>query len=97
MLYIRFDTQQPAGVMQFAENVPIVGAFHYHAAVDGIGVLFVLLTSLISLLSIVFILVRRLHESSILAVMMVSKIMKKVTNQTLLAVKMTSKTKKRAM
>lgn len=71
MLYIRFDTQQPAGVMQFAESFPIVGAFHYHAAVDGIGVLFVLLTSLISLLSIVFILVRRLHESSILAVMMV--------------------------
>jgi NADH-quinone oxidoreductase subunit M len=69
-LYLKFDIHQPAGVMQFAENFPILGAFHYHAAVDGIGVMFVLLTSVISLLSVAFIVVRRLHESSILAVMM---------------------------
>lgn len=69
-LYKQFDVHQPAGVMQFAENAQIWGAFHYHAAVDGISVMFVLLTSLISLLSVAFILVRRLHESSVLAVMM---------------------------
>ncbi len=69
-LYLRFDHSQPAGVMQFAEHIPLIGALHYHAAVDGIGVLFLLLTSLLSLLSVAFILVRKLHESSILAVMM---------------------------
>ncbi len=56
--------------MQFAESFQILGAFHYHAAVDGIGVMFVLLTSVVSLLSVAFIVVRRLHESSVLAVMM---------------------------
>lgn len=69
-LYRQFDIHQPAGVMQFAESFQILGAFHYHAAVDGIGVMFVLLTSVVSLLSVAFILVRRLHESSVLAVMM---------------------------
>lgn len=69
-LYAKFDVSQAPGVMQFAEDVQIFGAFHYHAAVDGIGVMFVLLTSLISLLSVAFIVVRRLHESSVLAVMM---------------------------
>ncbi|MGB3915947.1 MULTISPECIES: complex I subunit 4 family protein [Thiothrix] len=69
-LYAEFDVHQPAGVMQFAESVQILGAFHYHAAVDGISVMFVLLTSLISLLSVAFILVMRLHESLMLAVMM---------------------------
>jgi NADH-quinone oxidoreductase subunit M len=69
-LYARFDSHQAAGVMQFAEHVPLLGAFHYHAAVDGIGVLFVLLSSLLGLLSVVFILIRKLHESSILSIMM---------------------------
>ena len=69
-LYLQFDVHQPAGVMQFAESAQILGAFHYHAAVDGISVMFVLLTSLVSLLSVAFILVLRLHESAILAVMM---------------------------
>ena len=69
-LYLRFDSHQPAGVMQFAEQFPILGAFHYHAAVDGMGVLFILLSSLLGLLSVAYIVVRKLHESSILAAMM---------------------------
>jgi NADH-quinone oxidoreductase subunit M len=69
-LYARFDSHQPAGVMQFAEQFQILGAFHYHVAVDGIGVLFLLLTSILGLLSVVFILVRKLHESAVLAAMM---------------------------
>jgi NADH-quinone oxidoreductase subunit M len=69
-LYLQFDRSQPAGVMQFAEHIPLLGAFHYHAAVDGIGVLFLFLTSLLGLLNVMFILIRKLHESSILAVMM---------------------------
>ncbi len=69
-LYMAFDTSQPAGVMQFAESFRILGAFHYHAAVDGIGVLFVLLATVLSSLCVAFIVVRRLHESSVLAVIM---------------------------
>ncbi len=69
-LYLQFDSHAPAGVMQFAENFPLIGAFHYHAAVDGMGVLFVLLAGLLGLLSVAFILIRQLHESAILAAMM---------------------------
>lgn len=70
-LYWQFDPHQPAGVMQFAERLPLLGAFHYHAAVDGISVLFVLLTTVVNLLSVAFVLVRQLHQSSMLAVMMI--------------------------
>ncbi len=69
-LYFSFDNTQPAGVMQFAEHQPLFGAFHYHAAVDGMSVLFVLLTALLSFLGVVFILFRQLHATSVLAVMM---------------------------
>lgn len=69
-LYVQFDTSQPAGVMQFAEDIKILGAFHYHVGVDGISVLFVLLTTVVNLLNVAFILVRRLHGTSMLAVSM---------------------------
>ena len=69
-LYAHFDTHVAAGVMQFAEHVPLFGALDYHVAVDGMGVLFLLLSSLLGLLCVAFILVRKLHETSILAVMM---------------------------
>ncbi len=69
-LYLRFDSHQVAGVMQFAEHIPLIGAWHYHAAVDGISVLFILLTGVLGLLAVAYILARKLHESSILAVMM---------------------------
>lgn len=70
-LYLQFDASQPAGVMQFAENIRVLGAFRYHVAVDGISVLFVLLTAVINLLNVTFVLVRRLHTTSMLAVMMI--------------------------
>ncbi|MBU0655769.1 MAG: NADH-quinone oxidoreductase subunit L [Gammaproteobacteria bacterium] len=69
-LYVQFDLHQTAGVMQFATDIPILGAFHYHVGVDGISVMFVLLAAVVNLLSVAFILVRRLHETSVLAVMM---------------------------
>ncbi|MEB4591318.1 proton-conducting transporter membrane subunit [Candidatus Thiothrix sp. Deng01] len=72
-LYLQFDLHQPAGVMQFAESFPLLGAFHYHAAVDGVSVMFVLLTVVINLLNVAFTLVRRLHQTSLLAVMMVTQ------------------------
>ena len=67
-LYTQFDPHITA--MQFVERVPLLGALDYHVAVDGMSVLFLLLTSLLSLLCVAFILVRKLHETSILAVMM---------------------------
>lgn len=69
-LYLNFDSQQAAGVMQFAEYVPIWAALQYHMAVDGMSVLFILLITLLGFLCVVFILFRRLHSSSVLAVMM---------------------------
>lgn len=72
-LYLGFDTTQPYGVMQFAEHVPLLGAIHYHAAVDGMSVLFVLLTSLIGFLGVVFIVFRNLQHSSVLALMMITQ------------------------
>ncbi len=68
-LYLGFDSSLPVGVMQYAETVPLWGAFHYHTAVDGMSVLFVLLTALLGFLCVVFILLRKLHGSSVLAVM----------------------------
>ena len=51
-LYRRFDPVQPA--MQFAEWGKLPGGFGYHAAADGVTVLFVLLTALITLLVAVY-------------------------------------------
>ncbi|MFZ1570915.1 MAG: NADH-quinone oxidoreductase subunit M [Thiolinea sp.] len=70
VLYLNFDNTQAAGVMQFAENLPIWAALQYHMAVDGMSVLFILLTTLLGFLCVVFILFRRLHASSVLSVMM---------------------------
>lgn len=69
-LYLNFDSTQKPGVLQFAEHFPLWAAFQYHMAVDGMSVLFVLLTTLLGFLCVVFILFRRLHGSSVLAVMM---------------------------
>ncbi|HEX5637117.1 MAG TPA: NADH-quinone oxidoreductase subunit M, partial [Gammaproteobacteria bacterium] len=40
---------------QFAEHLPLLGAWQYHAGVNGVGVLFILLTALICLLVILYI------------------------------------------
>ncbi|MEZ5447870.1 MAG: NADH-quinone oxidoreductase subunit M [Thiolinea sp.] len=69
-LYAGFDASQPFGVMQYAEHLPLWGPLQYHAAVDGMSVLFVLLTALLGGLCVVFVLFRRWHGTAILAVML---------------------------
>ncbi|MEZ5449554.1 MAG: proton-conducting transporter membrane subunit, partial [Thiolinea sp.] len=69
-LYLSLQPGQPAGVMQFGEQVQLLGALHYHAAVDGMSVLFVLLTAILGFLCVFFILFRRQQSTSILAVML---------------------------
>ncbi len=51
-LYAGYDPSNPA--MQFAERLALPGPLDYHAAVDGVSVLFILLTALISLLVTVY-------------------------------------------
>ncbi|MFW2373128.1 MAG: complex I subunit 4 family protein [Gammaproteobacteria bacterium] len=52
VLYSQFDNTSHA--FQFAEQLRIYGPFQYHAAVDGVAVLFILLTSLISLMAVLY-------------------------------------------
>lgn len=59
-LYRHTDTASSA--WQFAEYLPLLGAFQYHAAVNGVGVLFILLTALICLMVIIYIEVVGLQE-----------------------------------
>lgn len=51
-LYLLYDPSTVA--MQFAERVVLIGPLAYHAAVDGVSVLFVLLSGLLSLLVTVY-------------------------------------------
>jgi NADH-quinone oxidoreductase subunit M len=52
-----------SGAMQFAERLDIFGLLNYHAAVDGISILFILLTALITILVMVYGPVRRLGST----------------------------------
>ena len=70
LIYALFDTSLAGNTFQFAEEIGIFGAFHYHAAVDGVSVVFLLLTALLGFISIIFVILRNLHNSSILAVML---------------------------
>lgn len=51
-LYSQFDSTSYA--FQFAEQLQFFGAFQYHAAVDGVAVLFILLTSQLSLMAVLY-------------------------------------------
>ncbi len=51
-IYARFDHTTTA--LQFAERFRILGAFYYHAAVDGIAVLFILLTALLTFMVVLY-------------------------------------------
>jgi len=51
-LYINYDAHNTA--MQFAEKLTLLSPFQYHAAVDGISVLFILLTAILSTLIILY-------------------------------------------
>ena len=51
-LYRHFDQSNSA--MQFSEQVSLLAPFSYHAAVDGMSVLFILLTGLLSALVMLY-------------------------------------------
>ncbi len=58
VLLNKFDTGITA--MQFAERLELLPLLTYHAAVDGISVLFILLTALLTLLVIIYTVVRNM-------------------------------------
>ena len=60
----KFDPELQA--MQFAERMELLPPLTYHAAVDGISVLFMLLTALLSLLVIIYAEVRDLRPRALL-------------------------------
>jgi NADH-quinone oxidoreductase subunit M len=69
-LYQIFDTSIGSAetvTMQFANKVSLLG-LPYHAAVDGIGILFILLNALLGLLSVLFVIFRGLQTTPVLAV-----------------------------
>jgi len=66
LLYQHFDTNESA--MQFANQMSLLG-LPYHAAVDGMSILFILLTALLGLLSVLFIIFRKFYTTNILGVM----------------------------
>ncbi len=66
VLYIGFDAD--SGAMQYANQINLIG-LPYHVAADGMSVLFVLLTALLSLLAVFFIIFRVLHYTRVLSVM----------------------------
>ncbi|MCK5903603.1 MAG: NADH-quinone oxidoreductase subunit M [Cocleimonas sp.] len=66
ILYRNFDVTQPT--MQFGQHASLLG-LPYHVAVDGISILFVLLTALLSFLAVFFIIFRELQGTRVLAVM----------------------------
>jgi NADH-quinone oxidoreductase subunit M len=61
-LYRRFDAANAS--LQLAEHLPLLPFLDYHAAVDGMSVLFVLLTAALSLLVVLYSQVRQLANSS---------------------------------
>ncbi len=54
--------------MQYAKQINLLG-LSYHAAADGLSVLFILLTALLGLLSVFFVIFRGLQHTRVLAVM----------------------------
>jgi NADH-quinone oxidoreductase subunit M len=71
ILYRQFDTDVSSTefvTMQFANKMNLLG-MPYHAAVDGISILFVLMTALLGLLSVLFVIFRKLHHTGVLSVM----------------------------
>lgn len=52
LLYSQFDSSNRD--FQFSEQLQLFGPFQYHAAVDGVAVLFMLLTSLLSFMAVLY-------------------------------------------
>lgn len=51
-LYLQYDAHNSA--LQLAEHLPLLLPFQYHVAVDGVSVLFILLTALLSLMILLY-------------------------------------------
>ena len=66
-LYRHYDPHNSA--LQFAEKVHLLGFFDYHAAVDGIGILFILLSALLTLMVVLYAGVRKLANTGRLLAM----------------------------
>lgn len=64
LVFQLFDRSIP--VMQFSEEFTLYGALQYHVAVDGISIMFLLLTGLITLLVIAYAPIRKLQAYEIL-------------------------------
>ncbi len=69
-LYQHFDSSQSGEIMQQVEQFKLWGALQYHAGVDGISVLFVMLTTLLGFLCVVFMLFRGQHKTAMPAIVM---------------------------
>ena len=67
LLYQRLDVS--SGQLQFVEQVPLVGPLVYHAGVDGLGVLFVLLTGLLGVLVIAYGRIRGLEPTGLFQIL----------------------------
>jgi len=62
-MYRRYDHATAA--MQFAERLDLFGPFSYHAAADGVSIVFMLLTALMSLLVVIYgTIIRNLRPAS---------------------------------
>ncbi len=61
-LYRHFDATNPA--MQLAEQLPLLPLLAHHTAVDGMSVLFMLLTAVLSLLLVLYAKVRKLADQA---------------------------------
>jgi len=66
VVYLLYDPGSAA--MQFAERSRLLGALSYHAAVDGMSIVFVLLSALLSLLVVIYGPVRGLQPTASLVV-----------------------------
>ena len=84
-LYAGFELQQAS--MQFAEFTPIFGPLSYHAAVDGVSVLFILLAALLTLMVLIYgvILIDPLEKQELAAILIIqSTLMTQFTNLNML-------------
>lgn len=66
LLLSQYDSS--VSTLQFANKASVLG-LPYHAAVDGISLLFVMLTALLSLLAVLFVIFRAFYNTGVLAIM----------------------------
>ena len=84
-LYAGFELQQAS--IQFAEFTPLFGPLAYHAAVDGVSVLFILLTVLLTLMVLIygFVLIDPLEKQELAAILVIqSTLITQFTNLNML-------------